>query len=76
MDKNKGQIYTPISIVNMMLDYAGYVPGNYIVGKHVMDNSSGDGRILGEVVKRYLDSCDLLTGDVRKSLATYIHGIE
>ena len=23
--KNKGQVYTPISIVNMMLDYAGYV---------------------------------------------------
>lgn len=76
MDKNKGQIYTPVSIVNMMLDYAGYVPSNHIIGKHVMDNSCGDGRILGEVVKRYLDSCDLLTGDVGKSLATYIHGIE
>ena len=74
--KDNGRIYTPVNIVKMMLDYAGYVPSDHIIGKHVMDNSCGDGRILGEVVKRYLDSCDLLTGDVRKSLATYIHGIE
>ena len=54
--KNKGQVYTPISIVNMMLDYAGYVSGEYILHKHVIDNSCGDGRILCEVVKRYIES--------------------
>lgn len=74
--KNKGQVYTPISIVNMMLDYAGYVSCNYITDKHVIDNSCGDGRILGEVVKRFINACDLLSGDIRMRLCKYIHGIE
>lgn len=75
--KHKGQVYTPISIVNMMLDYAGYVPSKQILWKHVMDNSCGDGRILGEVVKRYIQaSRDYGDGDLRVQLGKYIHGIE
>lgn len=75
--KDKGQIYTPIPIVNMMLDYGGYV-GDYILKKHVIDNSCGDGHILGEVVKRYINtsSSNLWGGDVRQGLKEYIHGIE
>ena len=76
--KNKGQVYTPISIVNMMLDYAGYIPSLHIIDKHVMDNSCGDGRILGEVVKRYIQVADkIMDGEIiRRNLGKYIHGIE
>ena len=87
--KNKGQVYTPISIVNMMLDYAGYVSGEYILHKHVIDNSCGDGRILCEVVKRYIESYkpygilsdkfvrNIVQDDnIRGELKEYIHGID
>ena len=74
--KHKGQVYTPISIVNMMLDYAGYVVSDYILHKHVIDNSCGDGRILGEVVERYILSHNILDGDIRQDLKEYIHGID
>ena len=76
--KHKGQVYTPISIVNMMLDYAGYIPSRHIIDKHVMDNSCGDGRILGEVVKRYIQVADkMMDGElIRRNLGKYIHGIE
>ena len=75
--KDKGQIYTPIPIVNMMLDYAAYT-GDYILKKHVVDNSCGNGHILGEVVKRYIDVSlsNLWGSDVRQGLKEYIHGIE
>ena len=52
--KNSGKIYTPTPIVRLMLDYSGYVPGEYIKKKHVIDNSCGDGQILCEVVERYI----------------------
>ena len=52
--KNKkiGNIYTPESIVKMMLDYGGYIVSPYIRKKHVMDNSCGDGTFLQEILKR------------------------
>ena len=34
--KNSGKIYTPTPIVRLMLDYSGYVPGEYIKKKHVI----------------------------------------
>lgn len=60
----------------MMLDYAGYIVSDYILNKHVIDNSCGDGRILGEVVKRYIESHNILDGDIREELKEYIHGID
>lgn len=62
----------------MMLDYAGYIPSRHIIDKHVMDNSCGDGRILGEVVKRYIQVADkMMDGElIRRNLGKYIHGIE
>ena len=62
----------------MMLDYAGYVPNDHILCKHVMDNSCGDGRILGEVVKRYIQVADKIFDkeSVRRYLRKHIHGIE
>ena len=73
--KNSGKIYTPTPIVRLMLDYSGYVPGEYIKKKHVIDNSCGDGQILCEVVERYIQSCGVID-NVLEDLSTYIHGIE
>ena len=75
--KDRGQIYTPIPIVNMMLDYMGYI-GDYILKKHIIDNSCGDGHILGEIVKRYIEVSisNVFCGDIRQGLKEYIHGIE
>ena len=88
MNKNKakslGSIYTPEHIVKMMLDYGGYVISDYIRKKHVIDNSCGDGQFLKEIVKRYLQSCDIekinvtdsIKQEITAELSTYIHGIE
>lgn len=83
VDKKKelGKIYTPSNIVNMMLDYGGYVISSYIINKHVIDNSCGDGRFLIEIVRRYIESHKLVNGsidvnEVRNGLETYIHGID
>lgn len=75
--KDNGRIYTPANIVKMMLDYAGYIPCPKIWKKHVIDNSCGDGRILCEVVSRYIESYpNVYDWDVREQLKEYIHGIE
>lgn len=46
-----GQVYTPISIVEKILDDIGY---NFpsILGKNILDPACGDGRFLEQVVKR------------------------
>ena len=83
MKRNKkiGNIYTPESIVKMMLDYGGYIVSAHIRKKHVMDNSCGDGRFLQEILKRYIESYMLTTDlfdtdEIRHELEVYIHGID
>ena len=49
------QIPTPEDYVKTMLDLAGYTENLY--GKKVLENSCGEGRILVEIVHRYIDSC-------------------
>ena len=49
------QIPTPDSYVKAMLNIAGYTENLY--GKTVLENSCGEGRILVEIVRRYIDSC-------------------
>ncbi|MDR0319341.1 MAG: N-6 DNA methylase [Rickettsiales bacterium] len=71
--KFDGQVFTPEYLVKDMLDFAGYC-GFDIVGKHIMENSCGDGAFLCEIVRRY---CSVYSRDSLKSeLETYIHGIE
>ncbi len=71
--KQIGQIFTPEFLVKGILDTADYIGAN-IVGKHVIDNSCGDGAFLCEIVRRYIDICD--QDNVKQHLETYIHGIE
>ena len=52
--KNLGQVSTPASIVDFMLDAAGY-KGENVLSKHILDNSCGDGSFLKSIVKRYVE---------------------
>lgn len=47
------QIPTPIEYAKEMLDYAGYQSNLY--GKRVLENSCGEGNILREIVRRYIE---------------------
>ena len=71
--KHHGRVYTPDYLVRTILDFGNY-NGKDIVGKHVIDNSCGDGAFLREIVERY---CQQFHGKtLKKHLETYIHGIE
>ena len=71
--KHHGRVYTPNYLVRTILDFGNY-KGEKIVGKHVIDNSCGDGAFLCEIVDRY---CQQYHGkDLKKHLETFIHGIE
>lgn len=76
--KKTGQVFTPKYIVEEMLDYAGY-DNPSIIGKHIMDNSCGDGAFLQVVVSRYCDEA-MKTGlplpEIKRDLETYVHGID
>lgn len=77
--KEHGRVYTPDYLVRDILDYGGYVGKDSIIGKHVIDNSCGDGAFLTEIVRRYCESYkqenDQVSG-LKKDLEKYIHGIE
>lgn len=76
--KKIGQVFTPEYLVENMLDYVGYI-GSNIIGKHIIDNSCGDGAFLKLIVARYCDE-SLKEGkelkDIKQDLETYIHGID
>ena len=44
--KEEGKIFTPLNIVNVLLDVAKYVGAERILEHHFMDNSAGDGKSL------------------------------
>ena len=76
--KKHGRVYTPDYLVKLILDFGGY-DKSFILKKHVIDNSCGDGAFLIEIVRRY---CSLFLAqkhdlsELKKDLETYIHGIE
>lgn len=76
--KKHGRIYTPDFLVKTILDFGAYSTPE-ILGKHVIDNSCGDGAFLKEIVQRYCNiflhlNSDLL--ELKQHLETFIHGIE
>jgi adenine-specific DNA-methyltransferase len=76
--KNLGQVSTPDSIVDFMLDAVGYKEKT-ILGKHILDNSCGEGAFLKNVVKRYIKLAqekNFSSAEIKKGLETYIHGVE
>lgn len=76
--KKTGQVFTPTYLVELMLDYTEY-RGCRIIGKHVIDNSCGDGAFLKVVVKRYCMEALKAGKDpdsIKKELEACIHGID
>lgn len=76
--KNLGQVSTPSSVVNFMLNVIGY-QGKTILNKHILDNSCGDGGFLKSIVKRYVKAAKenyFSYKMIKKGLETYIHGVE
>lgn len=76
-NRTKCQKFTPIALVNTMLDLMDYKKN--LIGKTVLENSFGSGNILKAVVLRYIKSA-IEEGVDRKSiangLARDIYGIE
>lgn len=78
VQKTKGQVFTPPKMVNAMLDWCGYY-GPDILGKHVADNSCGDGAFLVQVLHRYIQAArqeGLNDIAIRRHLHIYIHGMD
>ncbi len=74
--KTYGRVYTPKFLVDLILNHTGYTSYDNIVGKHIIDNSCGDGAFLTEIVSRYCKVFDGTKDELTKHLHTYIHGIE
>lgn len=79
--KRHGRIYTPPFIVELMLDRMDYKSPSQILGRHIIDNSCGDGAFLVAIVRRYClaylsenKPSDFL--ELSKQLSTFVHGIE
>lgn len=77
--KKQGEVYTPSFIVDNILNIAGY-KGSNILKKKIIDNSSGDGAFLVEIVKRYIEEYKKKFNKIDKKLlvelSEYIYGIE
>lgn len=76
--KKIGQVFTPEYLVDNMLDSIGYI-GSNIIGKHIIDNSCGDGAFLKRIVNRYCNEslkAGLSIDDIKRDIETYIHGID
>jgi len=76
--KVNGRVYTPNYIVLNILDLCDY-SGIGILGKHIIDNSCGDGAFLVEVVRRYCEiaqSHNVSDSQITLDLGKFIHGIE
>ena len=75
--RNLCQVFTPTENVKELLDWCDYRENLY--GKKVMENSCGDGHILQEVVRRYIEDClknKFSTDKIKDGLNEDIYGIE
>lgn len=76
-NKDKCQKFTPLDMVQKMLNLAGY--SSNLLGKRVLENSFGSGNILVEVVRRYIESAieeKVSPKDISSHLSSDIYGIE
>lgn len=76
--KQRGKIYTPDYLVEIILNQGHYVFGN-INKKHIIDNSCGNGQFIVHIIDRYIKDFLLNFNDIdilKKELEVYIHAIE
>lgn len=74
---NNCKVFTPKEYVAELLDAVKYKKNLY--GKRVLENSCGDGCILIEIVKRYIESClkeNRKADEIREGLERDIYGVE
>ena len=74
---NNCRIFTPTEYVNELLDAIGYKGQLY--GKSILENSCGDGKILVEVVRRYIVSCKrkkMTNKEIKNGLEHDVYGVE
>lgn len=77
--KAKCQRFTPSVAVREMLQMADYCADDNIIGKKVLENSFGNGSIIIEIVKEYINACfkrDFSPAETSRSLGQNIYGIE
>lgn len=75
--KNKCQTFTPIEIVETMLNLADY--NENIYGKKILENSCGDGNILVQIVSRYISDAlrlKISKNKIKNSLEKDIYGYD
>lgn len=75
--KNKCQIFTPHNIVVEMLNEVGYT--HNLLGKHILENSCGNGRFLVEIVRRYISDAQaqgLTSAAIKAGIEADIWGAE
>ncbi len=76
-NKIKCQQFTPIELVETMLDLANY--DNNLMGKTILENSFGSGNILKAIVVRYIKSAmadGYDSSTIAKGLSRDIYGVE
>lgn len=76
-NKEKCQKFTPQSMVDTMLDLAGYTTN--LLGKRVLENSFGTGNILKAIVKKYISFCineEIPPEIISENLGNDIYGVE
>lgn len=76
-NKKKCQKFTPLNIVENMLDMAGYTTD--LMGKRVLENSFGSGHILKNIVRRYVNDAinnGILPEKISVGIENDIYGIE
>lgn len=74
---NHCRIFTSTEYVNELLDAVGY-KGQLCKGS-ILENSCGDGKILAEVVRRYIASCKrkkMTNEEIKKRLEQDVCGVE
>ncbi|MDP3786077.1 MAG: N-6 DNA methylase [Candidatus Omnitrophota bacterium] len=76
-EKTNGVVYTPLWIVELILNKVGYEKS--IIGKKIVDPACGEGNFLIVIVKRLLQQCKkdgFLSNEIKKTLHESIYGFE
>ena len=73
---NKCQVFTPIQNVLELLDFVGYT--HDLFDKKVIENACGDGNILTEIVRRYIEEARInkTLDEIKLGLEENIYGAE
>lgn len=75
--KEKCQVFTPLESVKQLLDAVEYTTD--LFGKKVIENACGDGNILKEIVKRYIEdslSSNKSINEIKLGLERDVYGVE